>query len=71
MLSGEPAVRQDNVRGEVVVTKRRGREDIYEVRAGIEPAHRSFADSRVSTSPTDHSFYSIRQFYQTVEALGG
>lgn len=25
-----------------------------EVRAGIEPAHRSFADSRVSTSPTDH-----------------
>ena len=30
-----------------------------EVRAGIEPAHRSFADSRVTTSPPHHIFYLI------------
>ena len=33
-------------------TRELGKSQVFEVRAGIEPAHRGFADPSVSTSPS-------------------
>ena len=35
----------------------RRKNDFFEAGAGIEPAHRCFADTRVSTSPSGREFY--------------